>query len=138
MATTSVRVPGFLPSVWGLRFPNAFPRTPVIRVPGTGVGVGNAADGLCGGMAFMARDLFEHRVQPPPDSTPPRDGPLFRYLVGRAMASFDLPGGPAKYQLWMALPDHSSWFGMPGVVERTLVVEWPAVRADLDGGVPSP
>jgi hypothetical protein len=135
MATTSVRVPGFLPSVWGLRFPNAFPPTPVLRIPGTTVGVGNAADGLCGGMTFMARDLFEHRIAPPPDTTPPPDGPLFRYLVRRAFASFSLPAGPAKYELWMALPDHGSWLGMRGVVERTLMDEWPFVRADLDRGI---
>ena len=136
--TTSVRVPGFLPSLYGLRFPNAFPPTPVLRVPGTGIGVGNAADGLCGGMTFMARDLFEHHLAPPPDVTPPPDGPLFRYLVNRAITSFDLPAGPAKYELWMGLPDHSSFFGAPGVVWRTLAREWPAVRADLDRGVPCP
>jgi hypothetical protein len=138
MATTSVRVPGFLPSVWGLRFPNAFPRTPVLRIPGTTMGVGNAADGLCGGMTFMARDLFERRIAPPPDTTPPPDGPLFRYLVRRAFASFSLPAGPAKYELWMALPDHGSWFGMRGVVERTLIDEWPSIRAELDRGITSP
>ena len=80
--TTSVRVPGFVPSRNGLRFPNAFPPMPMLRVPGSGVGVGNAADGICGGMTFMVRDLFERRLEPPPDVTPPADGPLFRYLVG--------------------------------------------------------
>ena len=128
--------PGFLPSRYGLRFPNAFPPTPFLRVPGTSIGVGNAADGLCGGMTFMARILFEHRLAPPPDTTPPPDGPLFRDPVGRAIASFDLPSGPAKYEeLWMGLPDHASFFGMAGVVWRTLAQEWPAVRADLDAGI---
>jgi hypothetical protein len=110
----------------------------VLRLPGTGIGVGNAADGLCGGMTFMARDLFDHRLTPPPDVTPPSDGPVFRYLVARAITSFDLPAGPAKYELWMGLPDHSSFFGMAGVVWRMLAQEWPAVRADLDRGVPCP
>jgi hypothetical protein len=129
-----VRVPGFLPSAWGLHFPNAFPRTPVLRIPGTTRGVGNAADGLCGGMTFMVRDLFEHGIAPPPDATPPADGPLFRYLVRRAFSSFDLPAGPAKYQLWLALPDHGTWLGMRGVVERTMVDEWPSIRGHLDLG----
>jgi hypothetical protein len=137
-STTRVRVADFLPSRYGLRFPNAFPPTPFLRVPGTSVGIGNAADGLCGGMTFMARDLFEHRLAPPVDVSPPREGPVFRYLVGRAIKSFDLPSGPAKYQLWMGLPDHSSFFGMSGVAWRTLAQEWPSVRADLDRGVPSP
>jgi hypothetical protein len=137
-STTRVRVPDFLPSRYGLRFPNAFPPAPFLRVPGTTVGIGNAADGLCGGMTFMARDLFEHRLAPPADVTPPPDGPLFRYLVGRAIRSYDLPGGPAKYQLWMGLPDHSSFLGLAGVVWRTLGQEWPTIRADLDRGVPCP
>jgi hypothetical protein len=132
-----VRVPGFLPSRNGLRFGNAFPRVPVLRVPGTGIGVGNAADGLCGGMTFMVRDLFERGMEPPPDTSPPADGPLFRYLVGRAMASFALPAGPARYALWMGLPDHRSFLGA-GVVWRTLSEGWPPVRADLDAGIPSP
>jgi hypothetical protein len=136
--TTRVRVPDFLPSRYGLRFPNAFPRSPFLRVPGTSIGIGNAADGLCGGMTFAARDLFEYRLAPPPDVSPPSDGPLFRYLVDRAIRSFDLPSGPAKYQLWMGLPDHASFFGLTGVVWRTLGQEWPSIRAALDHGVPCP
>lgn len=136
--TTSVRVPGFLPRRYGLRFANDFPRVPVLSVPGTNVGIGNAADGLCGGMTFMARDLFERRLAPPRDTSPPRDGPLFRYLVRRAIASFGLPAGPARYELWMGLPDHGSFIGIHGVIWRTLVRAWPEVRADLDRGIPSP
>jgi hypothetical protein len=59
---TSVRVPGFLPSTRGLHFPNAFPHVPNLEIDlpgGTTVPVGDAANGLCGGMAYTVRDLFE-------------------------------------------------------------------------------
>jgi hypothetical protein len=57
-----VLVPGFLPSNAGLRFPNSFPRVPVRRIgiPGVlSIPLGDASNGLCGGMAFAARDYFE-------------------------------------------------------------------------------
>src|SRR5438094_258115 len=96
---TSRRGPGFPPSTNGLHFANDFPAEPLFRL---GVGraslpIGNAADGLCGGMVFTARDLFQYRLSPPPDRTPPPRGTwLFRYLLGRLFASFNLPTGPLR------------------------------------------
>ena len=58
-------VPGFLPSVYGLRFANSFPPGPTVRFGPFDtriLGFGDAASGLCGGMALTARDLFEARV----------------------------------------------------------------------------
>ena len=58
----SVRVPGFLPSTLGLHFPNSFPHEPdesVTLPDGNTLGIGDAANGLCGGMAFTVRDFFE-------------------------------------------------------------------------------
>jgi hypothetical protein len=133
----SARVPGFLPSTSGFHFPNSFVRAPVIRVGGQ-IPVGNAANGLCGGMAYAARDLFEARMPPPPHRTPPTDGtPLFRYLVQRLFDSFDLPGGPLKYQLWQWLPRGDVW-GLRGLSWRTIVQEGPLIRADIDAGQLSP
>ncbi len=138
MAT--VNVPDFLPSANGLRFANDFPKVPLIQipVPGTTIRLGDASDGLCGGMTYLTADLARAGLPPPPGTDPPSAGPLFEYLVKRAFQSFDLPDGPLQYLLWMGLPDRDALFGLHGVVWRTLTQEWPKVRADLDGGTLSP
>src|SRR3954471_23035065 len=97
----SVRARDFLPSRSGFHFPNAFRSQPTIEVHlpgGRSLGLGNAANGLCGGMAFAARDSREAGLAPPTDVSPPdADSPLFDYLVGRLRASFDLPLGLLRY-----------------------------------------
>jgi len=52
---------GFLPSTSGFRFANSFPHVPVRRIgiPGViSVPIGDASNGLCGGMAFAVRDYL--------------------------------------------------------------------------------
>jgi hypothetical protein len=135
---TSRRVPGFTPSVSGFHFPNHFAKEPVIvlslgvvRLP-----VGDASRGLCGGMVFAARDLFDAGLPPPSGTEAPRRGTaLFGYLVRRLFSSFDLPMGPLRYMLWMALPSRS-FLGIPGVAERT-ASHWIRIRAELDQGRPA-
>lgn len=140
---------GFLPSSNGFRFPNSFPRVPVRRIgiPGVvSIPIGDASNGLCGGMAFAARDHFEAGRPTPRDTSPPGEGtPLFRYLVDRLFDSFDLPMGPARYLELMnpALSDGDgvlSRFGIRprGRARRMITEEWPRIRADIDGGHPSP
>jgi hypothetical protein len=132
---TSVRVPGFTPALSGFHFPNRFAKEPVlvlslgvVRLP-----VGDASRGLCGGMVFAARDLFDAGLPPPPGAEAPRRGTaLFRYLVRRLFTSFDLPAGPLRYLLWMALPLRS-FLGIPGVAARTASA-WIRIRAELDQG----
>jgi hypothetical protein len=67
-------VPNFLPSTNAFRFSNTFPPAPTVRIHlgivGT-VGVGNASQGVCGGMVFAVRDYFEANLPPPPDDQPP-------------------------------------------------------------------
>ena len=134
----------FLPSINGLRFANAWPSDAhiAVRVPGMGnVTVGNATKGLCGGMLFTALDVFATGHQPLPDPRPPAGSPLFRYIVRRHIDSWDLPSGVLKYYHWMNLPDADTNLGLAtlhGVGRRTLEQEWPAIRADLDAGHPSP
>jgi hypothetical protein len=130
----SARVAGFLPSTCGFRFPNNFPPQPLLRVPLAGLGylpIGNASRGLCGGMVFAARDLFERGSPPPDDREPPALGsPLFGYLVRRLFHSFDLPWGPLRYYRWMAAPDGA-------VLRHTVALQWPRVRRELDAGRPA-
>ncbi|HTG47709.1 MAG TPA: hypothetical protein VK646_08655 [Actinomycetota bacterium] len=141
-------VAGFLPSTSGFRFPNAFPHVPVRRIgiPGMiSVPIGDASNGLCGGMVFAARDYFEAERTPPADTTPPADGPLFDFLVDRLFDSFCLPWGPARYLELMspALPDGETFMSRLGIGPhgrswQIVADEWPKVRADIDGGHPSP
>ena len=93
---TSVRVPGFLPSTRGLHFPNAFPHVPNVEIDlpgGMTIPIGDAANGLCGGMAYTVRDLFEAGLAPPAVTRAPGDGPLFRYVADRLLDSLSLPFG---------------------------------------------
>lgn len=95
-------------------------------------------------MAFAARDYLEASRPPPPDTSPPSDGPLFDYVVQRLLDSFHLPYGPARYLELMnpALPDAEGWLTRIGALPhgrawRTLRVEWPKVRAAIDQGHPA-
>jgi hypothetical protein len=145
--TTRV-VPGFLPSTSGFHFANDFPHVPVRRIgiPGViSVPVGDASNGLCGGMAFAARDYLEAHRSPPDLTTPPGGGELFDYLVNRLFASFDLPLGPARYLELMSplLSDGETVWSRLGVAPhgrawRMIRLEWPKVRAEIDQGHPSP
>jgi len=138
-------VPGFLPSRDALHFANSWPSQPdvVIDLPVAGkLKIGDASRGLCGGMVFAVRDLFEAHLPPPPDTTPPPSGsPLYGYIVRRLFDSFDLPGGVLRYYRWMNTPDEDrSFLGVTrrGLAWLTIVEEWPKIRADVDAGRPSP
>ena len=142
-----VRVPGFTPSVNGLPFVNSFPSEPVVvvEVPLFGsIPIGDASGGLCGGMAFTVRDVFETTgMQPLPDTIPPGhqpapDTPLFKYIADRLIASFDLPrAGFMKYYAWMTTPDGDAGpiLLRRGVAWKTIMEEWPhRIRPSLDAG----
>ena len=141
-------VPDFLPSRYGFRFANDFPHVPVRRIgiPGLfSIPIGDASNGLCGGMAFAARDHLEARREPPSDTVAPGSGPLFDYLVRRLFDSFNLPYGPARYLQLMSpfLPDGESVWSRIGLSPHgrawvTVRQEWPKVRADIDAGRPAP
>ena len=72
----SVRVPGFLPSTHGLQFDNSFPDEPAVKIDLgiTTLPIGNAANGLCGGMVFAALDYWTQGSPPPAETTPPPAG----------------------------------------------------------------
>ena len=107
--------------------------------------IGDASNGLCGGMVFAARDYFEADRPTPDDPTAPGDGPLFEYLSRRLFDSFALPLGPARYLGLMSplLPDGETVWSRLGLAPhgrawRTVREEWPKIRADIDAGHPSP
>jgi hypothetical protein len=122
-----VRDQKFLPSKHGFHFSNRWPDEPnfTINIPLLGaIPVGNAANGMCGGMVYAALDYFL-AGQPIPTRTTPPDpkDPLFQYIYRRLLVSFDIPFGVLKYYTWMAYRGD--------LVRRTVRVELPAIQAAL-------
>jgi hypothetical protein len=146
---TSVRVPDFTPSVNGFHFNNSFPSEPIRQFRLGSIAtldVGDAANGLCGGMSFTVRDLFEAGLRPPTDRVPPPKGDTrLGYIIDRQIESFANGVTPLRFFKLMdpARPAREPWWaellGRIGIDKhsRTWVmvnVEWPAIRADLDAG----
>jgi hypothetical protein len=144
-----VRVPGFTPRANGFHFRNAFPPNPIrqFRLGNVAtLNIGDAANGLCGGMSFVVRDLCEHHLMPPADVTPPAGGTArFDYIVNRQIDSFDNGLVPARFFKLMdparpaTEPPWAELLGRFGIDRhsRTWVstkVEWPAIQRDIDGG----
>jgi hypothetical protein len=143
--TNSGAVPGFAPSTNGFRFTNSFPPAPTVKIdlgPVGTVGLGNASQGVCGGMAFAVRDYFEVAQTIPADLQPPPAGsPLFTYITARLIDSFDVPTGVARYAEWMLAPSADLNLLVDtraGTFSRTVNSTWPKLRATIDGGRPCP
>jgi len=144
---TSVRV-GFTAKDNGFHFANSFPSRPIRQFRLGSVAtldVGDVANGLCGGMSYTTRDVFEHHLSPPPDAAAPDTGPLHDYLVQRQIDSFDGGLVPARFFSLMSpvRPDREPWWAQVlGMVRfdrhsRAWVMihdEWPAIKQDLDQG----
>jgi hypothetical protein len=137
----------FVPSRHGFAFTNAWPSQPAVVVA-THFGqitIGNAAAGLCGGMVFAALDYW-HAAIVPPTTRPVPGEPLYRQIVRRLIDSWDLPTGIADYYQYMNLPDGDVALDVlgrqividQGLTGRTVQLQWPQIRADLDRGVPAP
>jgi hypothetical protein len=135
----------FVPSVDGLAFTNSWPDEPALNLttPLGDIPVGNAAQGLCGGMVFAALD-FWYAGETPPADRPGPGSPLYKFLVARIIDSWRIPPGVVQYFTWMNLPDGDSGFTAFGhhvVVEHgisglTIQQQWPQIRANLDKGLP--
>jgi hypothetical protein len=141
------QVTSFSPLTNGFAFTNSWPSEPAVSVPTPlgSIGIGNADDGLCGGMVFAALDYWQAQ-EPPPTEQPAAGTPLYEFLVQRLIDSWHLPGGVAEYYEWMNLPDGDAGLTILGravITERglswrTIEQQWPAVKASLDAGVPAP
>jgi hypothetical protein len=140
----SVRVPDFLPSTSGLHFVNYYPHEPTLTITlplGRVLGIGDAANGLCGGMVFTVVDYFQAKVVIPSDTNPPAAGsPLYQFIVKRLFDSFNLPLGIARYLALMepSFPDVGLGFGLPGRASVMVSEEWPRIKASLDAGQLAP
>ena len=128
-------VPGFLPSRHGFGFANRWPRGPA-RTWQLGLvhlGIGDVGRGLCGGMAFAARDRFDRGQAASPDADPPLPGSaLFREIVDRQLDSFGrlLVEVPLRFLVASLASERRRW--------RSIVLSaWPAIRAEIDAGRPA-
>jgi hypothetical protein len=131
--------PGFQASLNGFAFANSWPHVPPLRLRIGGpvpleLAIGDAANGLCGGMALAALDLWFAGITPPADEPRPEVGsPRFRYIVERQLGSFELGLGPARFYL-LGAPWRSPGSRSAEVLRREL----PRVRRDLAAGRPVP
>ena len=145
MTSTTVGVPGFLPSTSGLRFANAWPHVPdlVVGIAGrTLFSIGDAANGLCGGMTFVAADRHLASTSIWADPAPPdRESPHFRTIVRRQIDSLAFGWLPLRFYSLMAFRPAAPtlWGRLLGRSTRaaaTVRSEWPRIRAELDAGRP--
>jgi hypothetical protein len=106
-------------------------------------GLGDASAGLCGGMSATVRDLFEGRVDPPPDVEPPANGtPRFKALVRRQVETLDWMRVPLRfYDLSALRPSPPAWWSRltrrRPIGQVTFDSEWPRIRAEIDAGRPA-
>ena len=137
----------FVPSANAFGFVNSWPSAPAVTVqtPFGRIAVGNAANGLCGGMAFGSLDYWYAR-ETPPRQRPAPGSPLYKFVVRRLIDSWNLPCGASEYYQWMNLPDGDSTVQLlgrtvttqRGLSWRTIEQQWPQVRSNIDQGTPSP
>ncbi len=141
-----VSVPGFSPSRHGFHFPNAWPKGPNRRLvdlpePFQDITIGDAANGMCGGMAYAAADYYLARELSPASTQPPGapGDPLFDYVSDRLFKSFDLPTGPLVYWKYMSptYPDtpRVDAGGRSWVIAHET---FPTLAATIDAGTPCP
>jgi len=121
----------------GFAFANRWPHVPPLRFRVGGpvpveLAIGDAANGLCGGMAFAALDLWFAGVPAPRVLEAPAEGSAeFRYLVRRQLDSFELGLGPARFYL-LGAPWRSAASRSAEVLRREL----PRIRRELAAGRP--
>jgi hypothetical protein len=124
-------LPRFLPSAQGLHFANRWPPGPTVKfgpLDPRWVGIGDAKNGLCGGMSSYVRGRYVAGVAVPPDTEPPANGsPLFKTIVRLQVQSLALMRTPLHFYRMAAL-------GADGAARRSREVEWPRIRADIDAG----
>jgi hypothetical protein len=128
-------LPGFLPSRNGFRFSNSWPPGPAfeLRAPYLRIGIGETADGLCGGMAYVAADRFLRGEAIPDDPVAPAAGSaLFREIARRQLDSLHyLALVPALFWLTAARVAVGRW------TAADQAREWRALLADIDAGRPA-
>lgn len=128
-------LPDFRPSVHGFRFANRWPAGPAFQLHAGYVrlGIGEVADGLCGGMCFAVADRYVRGEPIAPDLTAPEAGsPLFREIARRQVDSLDHLGiAPIRFWFVAAMLAAGTW------TAARQVTEWRRLLRDIDAGRPA-
>jgi hypothetical protein len=127
-------VAGFLPSTYGFRFRNRWPPGParVLQLGPIRIPIGDIGRGLCGGMAFAARDRFERLEPAPLIDVPPSFGEaLFKEIVDRQFDSFGRLLYAVPLRFWRAAMSSQAHRD-----RETALEAWPAIKAGIDAGRP--
>lgn len=142
---TALHATSFRPTQHGFPFDNHWdPNTPLVTIDLgiVQIPIGDASNGLCGGMVYAALDYFAAGLPVPqqrPDPAAPGT-PLYDYLVKRLIDSFDLPNLPARLLTIMnpAYPDTGS-AGNPLEGRAAIIIKdaWPQIRSCVDAGSPA-
>ena len=126
---------GFLPSRQGFGFVNRWPPGPAFELQARylRLGIGEVAEGLCGGMCYAAADRFLRGEPVPLDSEAPVAGSaLFREIARRQLDSLHyLAIVPSRFW-WTAARVASGLWSAPDQAR-----EWRRLRADIDAGRPA-
>jgi hypothetical protein len=143
----SVRVGSFSPGVNGFPFANYWPHIPMVdfNVAGLRLGLGDAANGLCGGMTYAAADLYIAGIPASGVSQPEAGTAAYGYLVRRQIESFAGAFVPLRLLTLMrtSRPERESrlaeWLGWLGIAQhsRSWIMahqNWPRVQRELDAG----
>ena len=136
-ATMAVQT-SFRPSTHGWHFSNSswpsVPNTEISLGPIT-IPIGDASNGMCGGMVYSAIDYFLASLPIPPltSSPPSLDDPFFAYISTRLYDSFHLPFGPTSTYI----PYMSVSFQPAQRAAVTIKDAIPKIRADIASGQPA-
>ena len=150
---TPVVVPDFLPSRNALQFTNHFEPTALAHLvmpdPFADIPIGNASNGMCGGMTYLTADYYHAGVRAPEGDTPvppsrippvpPSGSPLFTNMTFRLFNSFNVPDGVYDYLTYMdPLYGDSDNLIDNGRAWVMAHVQWPQIKAVIDAGHPCP
>ncbi len=147
-------ISGFLPSVNGLHYPNDWPHVPymlpILTISNVTIylAISDAHNGMCGGMAYAVRDLFEAKMLPPPPIDPHNLIPdnnwpynhnpkpyceAFQFIYSRLVSSFV---DAWKYYSWMvpAKLDGAVIFRHPCISWMTIMESMPIIKETIDNG----
>jgi hypothetical protein len=155
------KVSGFLPSTCGFQFVNGevsggYPLPQPIELPDPVPDikeVGDASNGMCGGMVYAAFDYYHHNISPwsdehmedpPPNSptspdVPDEDSELFKYISERLFDSFTGGSGnklgAVLYQTLMNSANTKKWGQVKKSRNEVMKEQWEdTIKPSLDRG----
>jgi hypothetical protein len=132
----------FRPSAHGWHFSNnnwqPVPNAEISIFPGISIPIGNASNGMCGGMTYSAIDYYLDGRPIPARTDVPRDlsDPDFTYIAQRLWDSFHLNEVVFGSSALKTYGDYMA-YGPADRARVTIKEALPVIRADIALGIPS-